>query len=267
MLLLGLLLVGGPLGSAYAASDFERYLTEATRLYDDLEYEKALEQLARAREVARGAEEEVTVTLYEGILFAEFNKWEQARASFLTALLLNPEAKLPVRVSPKLNREFEAQRERARQVLAKRAPSASASSPGSSRNPPASAPSVVRTDRPEQKATQEARLMPETPPAPTGLVEIREPARRVPVVPLVLLGAGVVAAGAGTGFGLASRSQVDAAWSAHYQSEVISHQARARSSARTANILFGTAGAAAVGALVSWLLMPSPVASSSGETR
>ncbi|WNG40563.1 hypothetical protein F0U61_47915 [Archangium violaceum] len=254
------------MGSAYAASDFERYLTDATRLYEELEYEKALEQLARAREVARG-EEEVTVTLYEGILFAELNKWEQARASFLTALLLNPQAKLPVRVSPKLSREFEAQRERARQVLAKRTPSASASSPGSSRSSPASAPGGVTTDRPEQKSKQGARLMPETPPAPTGLVEVRQPARRVPIVPLVLLGAGVVAAGAGTAFGLASRDQVDAAWGARYQSEVISHQAQAQRSARTANILFGTAGAAAVGALVSWLLMPSPAAPSSGETR
>lgn len=84
----------------------------------------------------------------------------------------------------------------------------------------------------------------------------------------MLLGAGVVAAGVGTGFGLASHGQVEAAWGARYQSEVLFHQAEAQRSARTANILFGSAGAAVVGALVSWLLMPSPAAEPrSGETR
>ncbi|WPB77328.1 hypothetical protein KYC5002_51160 [Archangium violaceum] len=263
VLLLSIILVGNPLGTAYAASDFERYLTAATQLYENLEYELALEQLAQARKVARGVEEDVTLALYEGIILAELSQWEQARARFLTALLLNPEAKLPLSVAPKTKNEFEAQRARAllefaRQQHQEEPPQA----------PIAQRPLEVATDRPERTSTQEPRLTPDTPPAPMARVEeVRAPSRMGPAVPLALLGAGAVAAGVGTWFGMESRRQVNAAWGAHYQSEVLSHRAEAERSARTANILFGSAGVAVAGAVVSWLLMPPRAESPSGETR
>lgn len=166
VLLMGVLLAGSPLGTAYAASDFERYLTAATRLYEDLEYELALEQLAQARKVARGVEEDVTLAMYEGIILAELSKWEQARTRFLTALLLNPDAKLPVRVAPKTENEFEAQRVRARQEIARQRRQAEPPPEPAARTPP-----EVATDRPERTPLPEPRLTPDTPPAPGGPVD------------------------------------------------------------------------------------------------
>ncbi len=264
-LFVGFLVIGSPLGSAHAASDLERYLTAATRLYENLEYELALAQLQRARNVARGVEEDVTVALYEGIILADLNRWEQARASFLMALMLKPDAKLPLRVSPKVEREFEAQRERALRQLAHQRP---APQPEPT-VPPTSTPPAVASDRPEQKPARESRLIPEPAPAPApvAVTGVEAPARGVPTLPLVLLGAGVVAAGSGTWFGLASRNQVESAWNAHFQSDVVSNQREAQRSARTANLLFGTAGLAVAGAVVSWLLTPADAAPASEETK
>ncbi|WP_309887914.1 hypothetical protein [Archangium sp.] len=63
-LVLGLLLVSGPLRPALAASDdFQRYLGAAVQLYENLEYERALAQLQRARSVARGVAQDVSLGL------------------------------------------------------------------------------------------------------------------------------------------------------------------------------------------------------------
>ncbi|WP_083682495.1 hypothetical protein [Archangium sp. Cb G35] len=266
VLLLSFLLAGIPLDSAHAASDFERYLTAAIQLYENLDYELALEQLAQAKKVALGKEEHVTLALYEGIILADLNKWEEARASILTALLLEPEASLPVRVAPKTENMIEAQRVFARQEFDRRQRQEEPEPPST---PVEDNPSkAVATDRPERTSTPKTQLMPDTPPAPRELVqEVREPSRPVPVVPLALLGAGAVATLAGARFGLESRRLVDAAWGERTQFAVVSRLEEAQHSARTANILFGSAGVAVAGALVSWLLLPSPTKSPSGETR
>ena len=72
---------------------------------------------------------------------------------------------------------------------------------------------------------------------------------------LVLLGAGAAAGGAGTVFGLSSRNRIEEARLADDDNELRRLQGKAQSGATTANILFGTAGLAAAGALVTWLLM------------
>jgi hypothetical protein len=91
-----------------------------------------------------------------------------------------------------------------------------------------------------------------------------EASRGRPVtVPLVLLGAGAAVAGVGTYFGVASRGQVSAARESLHQDEALAHLDGARGNARVANILFGTAGLAATGALLTYLLTPgdsAPVA-------
>ena len=105
--LLGLvsLLAGAPAraqetSAAREATDFERYLAAAVRLYENLEYERALEQLERAKRFSRGADDDVLLALYEGVVRADLGEAEAARAAFKTGLLLDPEAKLPVKVSP-----------------------------------------------------------------------------------------------------------------------------------------------------------------------
>ena len=96
VLALILLLTGGAPRAAQAASDYERYLTAAVRLYEGLEYEQALAQLKRARRSVDSAHQDVTVSLYEGLIYSDMGRWARVRAAYKTALLLDPEAKLPV---------------------------------------------------------------------------------------------------------------------------------------------------------------------------
>lgn len=255
-LVLGLALATSPLRPAWGASDYERYLRAAERLYESLEYERALQQLARARKLASSVQQDVEVSLYEGMLYAELGRWAQARASFKAALLLEPEAKLPLTVSPKVQKELEAQREQVRKELADYKPSG----PLSATPPPQSQP-AAEPPRPGVDTPLRPDLTPAPPPAPAAPVATaQQPARAVPVVPVVLLGVGAAAAGAGSAFGLLSQSQVQAAREASFQSETVEHLRQAQGSATTANALFVTAGAAAVGAVVTWLLAPPPPA-------
>jgi tetratricopeptide (TPR) repeat protein len=257
-LLLGLLLAGSPVQSALAEDDFQSYLRAAVQLYEDLEYERALTQLQRARRIARGVAQDVSLGVHEGILLAELGRWDEARTAFETALLLDPEAKLPLRVSPKLERQFESARERVRTTLA-------------SRQQRRDARPEVASDRPERRPSLKGRLVPPEPSAAlTPTVEATS--RPVPVVPLVLLGAGVVAGGVGSWLGVSARQQYDAALVEPRAQEANALYAQSQDRALAANVLFGTAGLAAVGAVVSWFLMPDgvlapPSASASGESR
>jgi hypothetical protein len=99
-------------------NEFQTYLNAAMRLYESLEYEQALQRLSRARRHAQGVEDDVIISLYEGIIHADMGRKEQARASFRDGLLLRPDANLPVKVSPKVARDFEAVRQDVRRELA-----------------------------------------------------------------------------------------------------------------------------------------------------
>ena len=89
------------------SADVERYLTAARNLHDGLEYERSLEQLERAKRISRGLVDDVAIALYQGVVFAELGRGEEERLAFETALSLDPDAPLPVRVSPKVSEAFE----------------------------------------------------------------------------------------------------------------------------------------------------------------
>lgn len=99
-------------------SDVERYLTAAARLYESLEYERALEQLKRARSSSSGINDDISIALYEGIILAEMGKKEESTAAFKEGLFLNVDAKLPVKVSPKVERDFEVVRQDVKKEMA-----------------------------------------------------------------------------------------------------------------------------------------------------
>ena len=118
-------------------TDVPSYLRSINHLYENLEYERALHQIELARKVSRGAEDEVTLGLYEGIILCEQGQWPRADKAFEGALLLQPDAVLPVEVAPKIQKRFEAVRERLNPspvpppVVAKpEPPKAPAASPG-----------------------------------------------------------------------------------------------------------------------------------------
>ncbi|WP_256569353.1 hypothetical protein [Myxococcus qinghaiensis] len=120
-LLLGLLVLPVP-ARAEVSPDVRRYLMSINRLIEDLEHERALEQIVRAKKVSKGPEDDVAVSLYEGVVLAELSQGRQAEsdAAFKSALFLNPDAKLPLTVSPKLRERFESVRQKVLKELAVR---------------------------------------------------------------------------------------------------------------------------------------------------
>lgn len=103
---------------AQDSAEVQTYLDSVSRLYEAREYERALEQLANAKRLTRGKEAAVALTLYEGIILSDLRKTNEASAAFKAALLLKPEAKLPVQVAPKVEQLFEGLRQQVKQELA-----------------------------------------------------------------------------------------------------------------------------------------------------
>ncbi|QDE94489.1 MULTISPECIES: hypothetical protein [Myxococcus] len=251
-----------PVHAASADSDFERHVAEAVRLYDDLEYERALEQLDRARGSLRGTRDRMSLALYRGIISADLGRWQAARDEFRSALLQEPGARLPLRVSPKVSREFEAQRALAKAELARRRKDSPTREAERVEQSEVETESIADASSglpaaliPDQQATASSPMEVQGTPATSSAYWMRIGGRQVPLASLVLLGAGIAAGGTGTVFGVSSRGQIADAREARFYEHLVAHHSRAQRSARTANVLFGTAGVAAAGALVTWLLL------------
>jgi hypothetical protein len=73
------------------------------------------------------------------------------------------------------------------------------------------------------------------------------------VLPFVLLGAGALAGGAGGYFGMQSKSDIQSAREAGFQSMRVERLENARGNALLANILIGSATAAGIGALIGFI--------------
>ncbi|SEU31827.1 hypothetical protein SAMN05443639_116107 [Stigmatella erecta] len=259
LLVLGMMAVGATFPrAAQAQDDFQRYLLASERLYESGENERALAQLQRARALALGLAQDVAVALREGIFLADMGQWAKAQTAFREGLLLDPAAQLPLRVSPKLERDFEEVRTRVSKELGLRErPAPAPVKPQES--PPAP---VVQTDRPEQ-TNLKAPVVQETPSYIPSAVAAAP--SRVPVVPTVLAGVGVVAASVGVVMGLQSRASVsevrDTLSGQRLPAKadlpgMVQQLEDARSQARLANVMFGTAAVAAAGSLISYLLSP-----------
>ncbi|MCP3097864.1 hypothetical protein LZ198_03130 [Myxococcus sp. K15C18031901] len=259
-LVVGLLVVL-PSRAARAEAAFAGHLAEAVRLYEELEYELALEQLELAGKVSHGADEEVTRSLYKGLISADLGRWAAARAAFRAALILDLDARLPVRTAPKVVAAFESQlakvrAERGRKRtdtsrLAKTRPPV----PEHLMSPESDAVAPFSSEAPAQVARVD--LMPVRPDGTSMAemaVEERSTTRGVPVLSMVLLGVGAATGGVGTYYGLTSRSQLDSGRGMRFVDEMAGSHAQARRNATTANVLFGTAGLAVAGAVVTWLL-------------
>jgi hypothetical protein len=118
-LVLSMALPGFASSSALAkeTGDVRTYLISIERLFASLEFEHALHQIHLARQLPHDTDEDVVLSLYEGIILAEQGNMEQCTGSFQAALLLRPDAKLPVLVSPKVAQHFEAVRKKTKAEL------------------------------------------------------------------------------------------------------------------------------------------------------
>jgi tetratricopeptide (TPR) repeat protein len=227
--------------SGGSADDVRRYVQAAARLYESLDYDQALEQLAHAKALGPRADEGVEISLYEGIIYADMSgHHDQSQAAFRAALLLRPDARLPVKVSPKVEREFEQLRKQVAQEQAK------------ARKTAAKPPPV---DRPVAAAPPPALVPAARPPplAPSGPSLF---GAQVPLVPAALGGVAVAAGVGATVFGVMTRSSLEQAQNATYQDQAYAHWQDANHTAPVANTLFVAAGVAAAGAVATYFLLP-----------
>jgi len=235
---------------ASGSDDVRRYVQAAARLYESLDYDQALEQLAHAKALAVRADDGVEISLYEGIIYADMSgHHDQSQAAFRAALLLRPDARLPVKVSPKVEKEFEQLRKQVMQEQAKEQKEQQAKARKVASKPP---PSPAASDRPVAAASP--ALVPAERPAPfSGFSAF---GARVPLVPAALGGVAVAAGVGGTVFGLMTRHSLEQAQSAVYQDEAYAHWQDANHTAPVANTLFVAAGLLAGGAVATYFLMP-----------
>lgn len=154
LLVVGLLAVGALPSPAHAQGKFQRHLTAAARLYESLEYERALTQIELARKQPHSSEQEVELSLYEGIILAESGKQEASGAAFKSALLVQPDAVLPVKVSPKVQASFESVRQQVQRELAAIAPKPPPETPKVEPAPPPQPPPTPVAAPPTAVATQ-----------------------------------------------------------------------------------------------------------------
>ncbi|MBS1152564.1 MAG: repeat domain protein [Myxococcaceae bacterium] len=99
------------------SAEVKKYLNAAVTLYENLEYEKALKQIQRAKTKSTGASDDARIALYEGIVFADMGKEDKALNAFKTGLSMEPEAKLPLEVSPKVEKVFNKALENVQRLL------------------------------------------------------------------------------------------------------------------------------------------------------
>ncbi|MFY0530452.1 tetratricopeptide repeat protein [Archangium gephyra] len=79
------------------------------------EYEQALKFIELARQRPLGTSELVTLSLYEGINLYELGRFVESGDAFEMALLIDPDAKLPGPLSPKIESHFETVRKKVQQ--------------------------------------------------------------------------------------------------------------------------------------------------------
>lgn len=99
-------------------AEVRKFVNAAITLYENLEYEKALKQLQKAKAKAQGSEDETRINLLEGIVLTDMGKEEKALMAFKTGFGLDVNAKLPVEVSPKVSLVAEKARANVKRALA-----------------------------------------------------------------------------------------------------------------------------------------------------
>jgi tetratricopeptide (TPR) repeat protein len=107
-----------PLCAGALSKDVQKYLNSASTLIENLDYEKALKQIERAKTKSQGADDDAQIAFYEGVVFSEQGKNDKALTAFKTGLSMDPDAKLPLEVSPKVERNFEEARANVKKMLA-----------------------------------------------------------------------------------------------------------------------------------------------------
>ncbi|NOK05897.1 hypothetical protein HNV27_30745 [Myxococcus xanthus] len=233
--------------------DVHRCAVSIHRLIGDLEYERALEQVVHGKAMSKRPEDQVVMSLYEGVIMVELSgRLSDSEATFKAALFLNPAAKLPLLVSPKLKRHFESVRQDVLSELAAR---------GVERDPlTMEAPTEAqRVQAPREPLPAVASGLPEPSSSPVaGVSGSHSSLRDQALIPAVAGGALVVTAGVFWGLAEGKKSKL-----AH-KAQHIGSQAEARSVAssarglQTVSVGLLVGGMVGLGAATGMYLLGSP---------
>lgn len=206
-----------------AAGTFDAALARAVALYNEAEWDGALRELGSAEQLATTEAQKAAVWLHQGIVHANVPDAAAARAAWRRALELEVSAQLPLPVSPRVRALFD---ETKAQVMASPPP------------PRAGAPANPALTPRERPATV------------PGLTE-----PSFPVVPVVSLGVALVAGGVGLGLLLAADATKRQERAAPSLEQMNALRSRGFTESLVSNIAFGLAGAAALAALVTFIVM------------
>ncbi|MBL8914822.1 MAG: hypothetical protein JNM17_29220 [Archangium sp.] len=300
-----------PLSARATDEDFQRFYNAALRLHESLEYEQALEQLALARKQAETGDQMSLVNLAQGVVLADLNKNDEAAAAFKAGLLLSPDAKLPLKVSPRVAGDVEVIRAKVKKELApliakqeaerlkreqeaKELAKAKAEAEAKKAEAEARAREAMKLENDKMKAEADAKakeaakllaeaeaklkeiarleeerrqqqlvsdkpskvvILPEDPPViSVPLVPANPPSKAPMIFTIAFLVLGAASVGVASYFGVTSQGQVQSAKDAPFQNDASVLLRQADSSATAANVLFGTAGAMGLGALISGIV-------------
>jgi hypothetical protein len=283
-LALSLLLVALP---AAASEEFTRFITAASRLFENLEYERALDQLANAKKFAATPDEQTQVALYEGVVLIELGRTDEANAAFETALFLSPDAQLPMKVSPKVKAQIEAVRTRVKKelapILAKKQAEEKAKRDAEEKAQKEAEAKAKREAEAKKQAEQQQSTKPvepepnketvaQVPLEPQPQVKDEHPIvieqpppetpkakRGVPIGTIIFGAAGIGTVITAAIFGAGSQSAVQQGMSAMYQDDTAMFRQQANDKALIANVLFGVSGALLVATIIAtaiWVAGP-----------
>ena len=235
---------------AQAANKPNPYLSQAKVFYQGLEYEKCLARLEQATKWTSEPAEEVEVQLYSGLCNFNIGNLDEAKRKFDLALKLDPALQLPPYTSPRIADIFELSRAR-----------------------------IAARSKPVEKVAEKAPMIEEKKAEPTQVAVATDAPKQVELtpaprqdnselitaaegpsltVPLVFGGTAALAAGAGAFFGLSAKSAEaeanDVTGAGRFESDAFAATNRAQSNAMLANVAFAVAGAAVIGAVISYVL-------------
>jgi hypothetical protein len=209
---------------ASASGSYDAAMAKAVALYNEAEWDAALRELTIAEKFAASEEQKLKVWVHEGIMLANVPDADAAKAAWVRALKVDPKLQLPLAVSPRVKAMVQEA-----QKLAEAARKA------------------------ERDAPRQVQLTPQDPgprPAYDGQPSF-------PLVPIISLGVGVVAGGLGLGFALGANSLLAAARNPALQGtpEPDRLKGQAATYSTIANVAFAVAGAAALTALITFIVI------------
>lgn len=243
------------------SAEVKKFFNAAITLYENLEYEKALKQLAKARSKASSPEDEGKIALLEGIVLADMGREEKALTAFKTGFGMDPDAKLPVDVGPKVLAVSERARANVRKMLAPQIAAQRAEEERKAAEDKKRAEDAAKLAEEKRRADEEERLR-NAPPPPQTVTKAAPTGPSVRGLSWIPGAVGLVSAGIGTYFLISASSKYNALLAGTVDfATAQTYRTTGPTDATVGYALIGIGGAGLVGALVMFLVgAPAPVA-------